>query len=139
MLRLEIYDITRSVTDVFDSDLFTIPGQLPLSTTLTGYLLVAQTDYVMQNLILLPPGTDIVITSANPFPGGFSLKVTADFIDYYILGNWAVSVQTSKWEAQGYLNDPMSVTTVFGLITPGGARKRRLMRRKLMLRTNQVL
>lgn len=132
-------DITRSGTDVYDSDLFTTLGMLPLSTTLTGYLLVCQTDYVVENITILPPGTDIVLSSANPFPGGQSLKVTVNSDDYFIIGDWNINNLSFRWTGETTFPLTTTVIKVFGLITPAGARKRRLMRRKLMLRTNQVL
>lgn len=134
-MQMDKIDITRSVTDDYDSDLFATLGQLPLSTTLMGYLVVVNDDYNVNNLVILPPGTDIVSAAANPYPSGNSLSVTSQYGVHYVISNWILSERSANtvvsWDCQTSALFATNIFQVFGFIPSQFARRRLRIRRKL--------
>jgi hypothetical protein len=103
-----------------------------------GYLLVVDTNFAVNKMALLPPGTNIVLAIADayePVPGVpvNSLSVTSDYGVHYIISNWITSTRAnnSSWDGVTSEYASTNIFTVFGFIPPAYARRRLRIRRKL--------
>lgn len=103
-----------------------------------GSLLVVNDDYNINNIVILPPGTDIVLDIANIYTQGNSLSVTSEFGTHYIISNWILSSRSAatviSWDGQTSALTATNIFQVFGFIPPQFAR-RRLRIRRLLQRT----